>query len=391
MNRLLVGALALALGAIPVSAQSLEDLNIQIHGYATQGFLYTNQNNVFTTTSSNGSAAWNEAVINISSAPISKLRVGVQGRYFILGNYGNTITLDWAQADYKFNDKLGVRVGKVKTPFGLFNEIQDIDPSYMFALLPQGPYSIASRNSQLSEYGGVVYGTLNGHKLGKLEYRGWDGVRSVTKDDGNFLAQRESGTTLPNGLSGAAIGAALHYRTPIDGLMIGASDLYVYQKSCVIVNTPTTGSGQTTNNGTETVSPFSQPFFFSKYEHGKIMAAAEAWKSTAKQSVALTGKPVSINATANVAWYVMATYKVTGKLTAGAYQTQEFNHNAKLGPSRYLKDWVASGRYDFNQYLSAKAEEHFIKGTETDFDATLNPNGLKPTTNLTILKFGFSF
>ena len=48
-------ALALALQALPGVAQSLDDLNIQIHGYATQGFLYTTQNNIFTTSSNNGS------------------------------------------------------------------------------------------------------------------------------------------------------------------------------------------------------------------------------------------------------------------------------------------------------------------------------------------------
>jgi hypothetical protein len=374
-----------------VSAQSLDDLNIQIHGYATQGFLYTNQNNVFTTTSTNGSPAWNEDVVNLGAAPMPKLRIGIQARYFLLGNYGNTITLDWAQLDYRPSDLFGVRVGKVKTPFGLFNETQDIDPSYMFALLPQGPYSIASRNSQLSEYGGVAYGTLNGHQAGKLEYRGWDGVRAVTKDDGNFLGQRESGTTLPNGVSGVAIGAALHWRLPIEGLMIGASDLYVFQKSGPIINTPTTGASQTTTNGTETVSPFSQPFYFFKYEHGKFMLAGEFWKSAAKQYVALTGKATTEAINDNTAWYPMLTYKVTDKLTAGSYYTQEFNTAAKLGPARYLKDWVVSGRYDFNQFLYAKAEEHFIEGTLTDFDTTLNPSGLKPTTKLTILKMGVSF
>jgi hypothetical protein len=87
----------------------------------------------------------------------------------------------------------------------------------------------------------------------------------------------------------------------------------------------------------------------------------------------------------------MATYKVTEKLTAGAYYTEEHNQAATLGSARYLKDWVVSTRFDFNQFLYAKAEEHFIKGTLTDFDALLNPSGLKPTTNLTLLKMGVSF
>lgn len=71
--------------------------------------------------------------MNITSQPNPKLRVGVQGRYFMLGNFGNTITLDWAAADYKASDKFGARFGKVKIPSGLLNEIQDIDPSYMWS------------------------------------------------------------------------------------------------------------------------------------------------------------------------------------------------------------------------------------------------------------------
>jgi hypothetical protein len=119
MRKFLVGAFALALSASPAFAQSLDDLNIQIHGYATQGFLYSNQNNVLTTRSSNGSPSWNEEVVNLGAQPIPKLRVGVQVRYFLLGNYGNSFTLDWAQADYKVDDRFGVRVGKVKMPVGL--------------------------------------------------------------------------------------------------------------------------------------------------------------------------------------------------------------------------------------------------------------------------------
>ena len=173
MRRTVLGIFAVAMLVLPLSAQSLDDLNIQIHGYSTQGFLYTTHNNIFTTTSSDGSPAWTEAVVNVGAQPIPKLRIGVQVRYSLLGNLGNAITLDWAAADYKANDKFGVRFGKVKIPSGLLNETQDIDPSYMWSLLPQGNYPISSRNSALADYGGVVYGTLVlGPKIGKLEYRG---------------------------------------------------------------------------------------------------------------------------------------------------------------------------------------------------------------------------
>ena len=82
--------------AATAHAQSLDDLNIQIHGYATQGGLYSNHNSWNTTDSETGSAAWSDTVVNVSAQPQSRLRIGVQARYFVLGDMGNKITLDWA-------------------------------------------------------------------------------------------------------------------------------------------------------------------------------------------------------------------------------------------------------------------------------------------------------
>jgi hypothetical protein len=386
MNRFLVGALALALGAIPASAQSLDDLNIQIHGYATQGFLYTTQNNIFTTSSSNGSPAWTEAVLNVGAQPTSKLRVGVQTRYFLLGNYGNSLTLDWAAADYKANDKFGVRFGKVKTPSGLLNETQDIDPSYMWSLLPQGNYPIVSRNSVLAHYGGVVYGTFSlGQSLGKLEYRGWGGERVIGEDDGYFVSQREEGIDLPNGLSGTTLGGAIHWRTPIQGLMLGASDIKDMRWDSPL----TAGGGALT--GSEIINPLNELDYFGRYEKDKWMVAAEWSRLPVAGEIALTGAPVDHISLDQRAWFGMASYKLTDKLTAGLYDSQSFDHSSSLGPGRYSKDWAISGRYDFNEFLYAKAEEHIIDGTELGYDTTLNPGGLKPNTRMTILKLGVSF
>jgi hypothetical protein len=387
MKSILTGALALAFGmAHYASAQSLDDLNIQFHGYATQGLLYTTNNNVFTTTSSNGSPDWTEAVVNLSALPQPRLRVAIQARYFLLGNFGNTITLDYAMADYKVNDRLGVRFGKVKTPSGLFNEVQDIDPSYMWSLLPQGVYPIVSRNSLLSHYGGVVYGTFAlGKSFGKLEYRGWGGERVIGTDDGYFLSQKESGLNLPNGLKGVTYGAALHWKTPLPGLMIGASN----SKQNQWQSTLTAGNGALT--GTELLHPFNLPNYFAHYEKDKLMVAAEYSRLPVYVALELPGLPTNNVHLDQRSWYAMASYKVTEKFAAGIYQSQSVDHQASLGAARYSKDWAISGRYDFNPYLYAKAEQHFIDGTAIGYDADLNPDGLKPTTKLTILKVGVSF
>jgi len=390
MTRLLAGAIVLALGVIPATAQSLDDLNIQIHGYATQGFLYTNQNNAFTTKSSDGSPAWSEVVVNVTAQPIPKLRVGVQARYFLLGNFGNEITLDWADADYKVNDKFGVRVGKVKIPSNLFNETQDIDPSYVWALLPQSVYTLPDRDSQLSLYGGVAYGTLKlGNNLGKLEYRGWGGYQVIPSSDGYWIALREAGMNLPNGLSGINTGAALHWRTPLTGLMIGGSDIRRPAWSSPLTFAPAPGVMLT---GSMDVKAFNEWAVFGIYEKDKLMIAGEYNRLAPGITMSFPNMPIPFPIDKRQ-WYGMASYKVTGKFTAGIYDSQQINRALPLstGPARFSKDWVVSGRYDFNQFLYAKAEEHFIDGTDNYFDTNLNPNGVKPTTNLTILKMGVSF
>jgi hypothetical protein len=387
IKRALIGAFALALSAtVPGVSQSLDDLNIQIHGYATQGFLYTTNNNILTTTSSNGSPAWTDAVVNITAQPMPKLRVGVQGRYFLLGNYGNAITLDWAAADYKFNDKFGVRFGKVKVPTGLFNETQDIDPSYMWSLLPQSVYPIGSRNSDLARLGGVGYGTLNlGAKMGKLEYRGWGGENVITSGDGYLLAQREQGLGYPNGVSGVDLGGALHWKTPLPGLMIGASDT----RHLGLNNEVTAANGAV--KGFQTIHAFNQPFYFVKYEKNKVMVAGEYSRLPASLVIQFPEAPPLPLRNDQRKWYGMATYKVTEKFTVGTYDSQFFVKSNPLGPARYSKDWAISGRYDLGQYVYAKAEEHIIDGTAVGYDADLNPGGLKPNTKLTILKVGVSF
>jgi hypothetical protein len=379
MNRLLVGAIALGLGIPGLAAQSLEDLSIQIHGYAAQGFLYTTHNNIFYANSTDGSAAWTEAVLNITAQPAAKLRVGVQARYYLLGTTGNTITLDWATADYKVNDKFGVRFGKVKTPWGLYNETQDIDPSYMWALLPQGIYDITTRNADLSHYGGIAYGRLTlGERGGKLVYRGWGGEAVIPTDDGQFADLNAAGNGPLNPLTYALYGGALDWVTPIAGLMAGASDTRANQGTAALAG------------GSESFAAWNNLSYFAKYEKNKVLIAYEWNRQAAPGTLRLTAEPVSSVSSDTRAWYGMVSYKMTGKFSAGAYDSQVVDHDTPLGADRYTKDWAVSCRYDVNPFVYFKAEQHFIEGTSISFEDS-NNTVLQPTSRLTVLKVGVSF
>jgi hypothetical protein len=393
MKRIIWGAVLLGLSCIGASAQSLDDLNIQIHGYATQGFLYTTRNNIFTTSSSEGSPAWTEGAVNLNAQPDPKLRIGAQARYFLLGNYGNSITLDWAVGDYKVNEKFGLRVGKVKTPSGLFNETQDVDTVHVWSLLPQSIYPIGSRTTLLAHYGGVAYGTFNGAQAGKFDYRIFGGMRIVPAGDGLLLAPTEAGYNYPTGSQGGIFGLTLRWHAPLPGLLLGASDSLTNQHANITYTGTAVNPGcANTCKATYITPKFESQYLFFQYEHNKIMVAGEFNHINITRYFQFSnGLVITDKSQDRRGWYGMATYKITDKLSAGIYNSSQVDPKLALGPSRYQKDWTLSGRYDLSSYIYVKAEEHFIDGTATGYDTATNAGGLKPDTKLTVFKLGVSF
>jgi len=238
----------------------------------------------------------------------------------------------------------------------------------------------------LAADGGVVYGTLKlGPKLGKIDYYGYGGDQIIAASSPIIAIPRQmTGINLPNGWNGPLVGASLHWRTPIQGLMVGASDYKT-------LGTWSTVAIQGSLTGTQW-SPSNQVWYvYARYEKDKVMVAGELYRTPFRGWTTFSGQPTSYYRVDQWGWYTMATYKLTGKLTAGAYDSQGSDHQQSLGLYRYNRDWTMAARYDFNQFIYAKAEQHFMNGALLNYDFDMNPNGLKPTTKLTILKVGVSF
>jgi len=286
--------------------------------------------------------------------------------------------------DYKVNEHIGFRVGDVKTPAALLNEIQDIDPAYPWILLPQSIYPLASRESTLDHYGAVVYGSVPlGEHIGKLEYRGYGGEREIGGNDGYFQAFRDAGLTLPNGILGPLYGATLKWRTPIDALLVGAS----YD-----IEHPSGEIDAGALHVTFQSSRLKVPCYLAKYEASKLMFASEYARVPVKSTIQFPGLPAAITPIDERAFYVMASYKITRKLSGGIYYSSVNNRQGAFTStgSRYQKDWALNARYDFNAFLYAKAEQHFVDGTYTGFSTSDNAS-LQPSTRMTMLKLGVSF
>lgn len=119
-------------------------IDYQVHGYAAQGFLYSDENNFFGK-SSDGSTDYYEAGLNASIQVHPKLTFAAQAAIRDAGiSDDGTLRLDYALADYRFlttvESSAGVRVGKVKNPVGFYNETRDVIFTRPSILMP-GVYS----------------------------------------------------------------------------------------------------------------------------------------------------------------------------------------------------------------------------------------------------------
>ncbi|MBA4143158.1 MAG: hypothetical protein H0X43_09180 [Nitrosospira sp.] len=138
--------------------------NLQIHGFASQGWLKSSGNNVFgESTSGSGSFDFRELGLNASMRPLPNLQFSAQmmSRTAGEGSPGN-IRLDYGFIDYAYFNgeasKLGIRLGRMKTPLGLYNDTRDVPFTRPSILLPQSIYFDRTRKLALAADGAHLYG-----------------------------------------------------------------------------------------------------------------------------------------------------------------------------------------------------------------------------------------
>ena len=138
--------------------------NLQIHGFASQGWLKSTDNNVFgQSSSSSGSFDFREIGLNASMRPLSNLQFSVQGlsRTAGEGSPGN-IRLDYGFIDYTFsnqeNSQFGIRLGRMKNPLGFYNDTRDVPFTRPSILLPQSIYFDRTRKLAIAADGAHLYG-----------------------------------------------------------------------------------------------------------------------------------------------------------------------------------------------------------------------------------------
>jgi hypothetical protein len=373
---LILASLTLCAGTL--LAQDLS--NLQVHGFVTQGFLFSSNNNLFTMPTRDGSAQWTDAAVSFSDAVSDNFRVGIQLHVYQLGQLGGpNLQIDWASGDYRVNEKARFTAGKIKTVYGLFTDSQDVDAVHLFALLPESFYPVDNKSFFLAHYGGDFYGATSlGKHRGTLSYRGFAGYRALDLTGGYAKTiGGDLGSAVTSG-GGNVFGGDLRWQTPLKGLLGG-------------VDVITGNFNGTAATGSFHIPYATLPVYFAKFEKGKFMAAGEYKRQNGLFDITINALQMTIPSPFDSqAWYAMSSYRVTEKTQVGAYYSNyKKRHGNGSLPQNYSNDAVISARHDFSSYVYVKLEGHFINGTALlDYFSGTNPNGV---TRMLAAKVGFTF
>jgi hypothetical protein len=344
-----------------------------MHGFVSQGFIKTTENN-YLARSKRGSFEFTEAGINFTKGLTDDIRVGLQLFAQDLGPMGNyQPRLDWAYLDWRPFSFLGLRAGRTKIPFGLYNDSADVDAARVPVLLPQSVYPADHREYLLAQSGGEAYGNLRLGALGALEYRAYGGTLAVSTPP-----PPGPGVTISDVDVRHVYGGRLMWLPPLEGLSLAGSfqslriDWRYNIDPALLV--PLQGIGLLPP-GSGSVLPvkFRVKLWVAslEYQTGGLLFASEysRWIGEFESHAPKLLPPRSVNER----YYAMVSYQVAPWFTPGVYYSVYYpNVHRRSGRAAFARDAAVTFRYDLHRNWLLKLEGHWMHGTAALEDASLN-------------------
>lgn len=288
---------------------------LEIHGYGHQGYLQTNDN-TYLGADSKGTWDFNALALVFTAKIDDKATIWTQ-----LHSTSKQTRLDWVFLDYQVNNNLAARVGQIKMPLGLYNEIRDIQFLHLSTLNP-ALYSEAAEIVHEAYRGAAVIYT---HDFGGGSLS-WDAY-------GGEVADFQAAVTLKNR---RLLGGRVTYKTPLEGLRFMASAFRNKQEDTLTAKKGTEKawilSGDYTNNNWDL-----------KAEYANL-------------NHALDGKNAK-------SYYTQAGYTFMEKWTPFVrldYITTD--KTQRTDPSFYQKTVALGVGYKLNNGVSLRLENHWNRG-----------------------------
>jgi hypothetical protein len=372
--------------SLPVAGRKL-----QVHSFASQGFAYSGENNFLTMRTSEGSFAFTDGGINASMQITDKFRVGAQGYARNVGRLGQGhVELDWAVADYKIRDWLGVRGGKVKTSFGLYNDTQDMDFLHTWAVLPQSLYPIDLRSNMIAHTGIDVYGEVPLRNLGSLSYTAYYGARPYDPRGGYFYGTSDNGAPIKS-FSGRQSGVDVRWNTPLHGVLVGTSWMNSTLDADGVVQHAGNLPYHIENDPQHTSS------FYADFQRGSWHFAGEYRRNNQFLNATVAGAK-SRSDVRDQGFFVAAAYRLTKRLEVGAYNSRYYIKapQTREDAADHIFDQAVTARFDISRWWNFKVEGHLIRGygdtySAHGFYAADHPGRPNPETNMIVLRSGWNF
>lgn len=355
--------------SVPVSAVSLFD--VDIHGFISQGYIYSDEYNYLVNNSTDGSLEYNEIGINFSKKLTDRLHLGLQLFSRDLGDISNNkVTLDWAYGDYRWKDWLGLRAGRIKLPVGLYNEIRDMDLLRTSIIMPQGIYRDLLRETSNAANGAGLYGNIYLGPVGSLNYQFIGGALFADSESGqekytNYLGK---GLATQNGESefDTVYSGSLCWDTPLHGLLLGYSNYMGKLRSPILISDRVPVLG-----GTTAVAEYDWVVHIlsAEYTWSNLVLSFEYYMIDRELESAMINSD-----TTGLSYYFAASYRFSDWFTLGAYYSTYYpDKDNKDGDnlatyglpdhSAWERDLAVTFRFDLSQYWVFKLEGHAVDGT----------------------------
>jgi hypothetical protein len=335
---------------------------IELHGFLTQGFFHSSDNNFFGQSDDGISPGLTEIGINAAYQPFSRLRFAAQGLYRRAGDVDHgSVRLDYGLADLTLlnyeSGKIGIRGGRIKIPFGLYNETRDVPFTHPTILLPQGIYFDRSRTLLLSADGGSFYAEQR-TRYGDFAFKFNVGMPLGPHNEIQAIVL---GTGDAKGILEGKPAIATQLMYELDGgkyvFAVSYMDLELDYHPAV---------GEALKASTAHIQPL---LFSAQYNGEKFTLTGEynyRWNTFG--AFAPEGKFITES------WYVQGSYQVLPKLQATVrYDVIYMDKDDKRGDgaallgyqrhSAFGNDWMVGLRWDITTSWMLRADYHRIHGT----------------------------
>lgn len=145
-----------------VHAINLMGSELQLHGFLTQGVVITSDNNFLGQSNKKASTDFREIGVNASLRPTSDVQLSAGLLSHKAGGTDNgELRLDYGLIDWTVSSseegRGGIRLGRVKNAYGLYNKTRDVAFTRPSALLPQSIYFERTRNVTVASDGAELY------------------------------------------------------------------------------------------------------------------------------------------------------------------------------------------------------------------------------------------